>query len=196
MPFLKKIFGIINELFTVKSIDITGVAKQKSEAQSLASPFQHTLSTKDYADNQDNPVVLNGLLTHKETDSAKNNVKGVTSDGYFVFTARGLHGFSQYRKNPDKTLTHIGDYDDGNYQADDIFVDGSGILWGAFMGRGIAKLSYDETGLTHIANYANTEADSIYVIDGDGKYLYTGGAGGGGGSYLFCHDYSSRVPVE
>ncbi len=168
------------------NVFFNAVTSLKSSAQ--IGDFQHSLVDKNYVAFQDSSDILNGNLTHVDSDDQGDYANNVWGDGKFIYLANDSGGLHTYSVDNSGTLTHI-DSDDQGGNAKDVWGDGNYIYLANNTG-GLHIYSVDDSGvLTHIDS--DDQGDLASSVWGDGKFIYL--ANGGGGLHTYSVDNSGNL---
>jgi hypothetical protein len=149
--------------------DFTGTAGYRSNSNIQTNPFQHDFASIEYVNTRDTSAVLNGNLTHVDSDDQGDAAEDVWSDGNFIYLANDTGGLHVYSVNPAGTLTHV-DSDDQGDNARRVWGDGN-FIYLANEGGGLHTYSVNSSGtLTHIDS--DDQGGSALGVWGDGKFIY------------------------
>jgi len=159
-----------NELAVVKK------AYNPSNAPLSNHPFLGSFATLEWVNKRDTSDVLNGVLTHIDSDDQGDSAYNVWGDGKFIYLANRDGGLHVYSVSDAGVLTHIDSDNQGDLSID-VWGDGK-FIYLANYGGGLHVYSVSDAGvLTHIDS--DDQGDGAYGVWGDGKFIYLANRDGG-----------------
>jgi len=159
-----------NELAVVKK------AYNPSNAPLSNHPFLGSFATLEWVNKRDTSDVLNGVLTHIDSDDQGDSAYNVWGDGKFIYLANRDGGLHVYSVSDAGVLTHIDSDNQGDLSLD-VWGDGK-FIYLANRDGGLHVYSVSDAGvLTHIDS--DDQGDEAYGVWGDGKFIYLANYGGG-----------------
>ena len=132
--------GSDGEVSISEEFVVGGSARFRSNA--AQQKYQHSIVDKSYVDSLDTSDVLNGNLTHIDSDDQGDQARGVWGDGKFIYLANHTGGLHTYSVSDTGMLTHI-DSDDQGDEAFGVWGDGKFIYLANYTG-GLHTYSVDK----------------------------------------------------